>query len=153
MEENEFRSTYHSVNQQRCVFEKTIIARKASCRYMDRFCLAEREGVACREAQLQQRCNSLLANMRTKAIFALHLPRITEQLPHAKEVKVQTGGLIGLQNTLQNTVADDQVIQDIDALLQQAIEAYGSVEELPYDEIIRFIVKYEGRRRRAKSRR
>lgn len=146
MEENEYRDIYHQVNEHRCVFEKSILSRQTMCQFAHRFCLADREGVSCRDAPCYQNCKTLLEQLRHKAIFALKLTRIEGPLPHAKEIKVQTGGLLGLTAILQQT--NPETVTNISGLIQDAIAAYGSMESLPYDEITRRIVKYEVRQRR-----
>lgn len=146
MEEDEFRNTYHAVNEQRCVFEKTILSRRAGCEFGKRFCIAEREGVACRHSEAHQRCKELLDTMRHNALFSLRLTQLEDQLPHGKEIKVQTGGLIGLQRILAADQTDD-AIGDINGLLEQALSRFGGLQSLPYDEIVRSIVHFEPRRR------
>ncbi|MEJ2361966.1 MAG: hypothetical protein P8Z75_11130 [Gammaproteobacteria bacterium] len=150
MEENEYRNLYRAINQQRCVFEKSILSRRSNCHFARRFNLADREGVACSEPQATTLCQSTLARMRDKAIFALKLTRIDGPLPHAKEIKVQTGGLYGLQHLLGQ--GDDSApVADIIDLLQSALVQYGDVESLPYTEIARSIVQFEGRTRGRKK--
>lgn len=109
------------------------------------FNLADREGVACQHNEAAALCQTTLAQMREKAVFALKLTRIEGPLPHAKEVKVQTGGLFGLQHLMGNTGTD--AIDDITRLLETAVVKYGSVEQLPYETIARSIVQFEGRSR------
>ena len=149
MEENEYRSIYHAINQQRCLFEKTILSRRANCQYAHRFNLADREGVACQQQQATELCKAMLEQMRNKALFALKLPRIERQLPHAKEIKVQTGGLYGIRQLLGQS-DNASPIADIIALLRAALDRYGDIESLPYAEIARSIVQFEGRSRRNK---
>lgn len=146
MEEDEYRNLYQAINQQRCAFEKSILSRRSLCRHACRFNLADREGVACNEAPASELCRTTLGQMRDKAVFALKLTRIDGPLPHAKEIKVQTGGLYGLQRMLGE---DDQTqpIADIAGLLEQALAQYGDVARLPYTEIARSIVQFEGRTR------
>lgn len=149
MEEDEYRSFYHAINQQRCVFEKTILSRRAHCHHAHRFNLADREGVGCQHPDAAKLCQATLALMRDKALFALKMTRLEGPLPHAKEIKVQTGGLYGLQQILGN--GDNTTpIADIIALLQSALDRYGNIHALPYEEIARSIVHFEGRTRRNK---
>jgi len=150
LEENEYRNLYHAINAQRCVFEKSILSRRCNCRQAHRFNLADREGVACLSADSAALCQAALARMREKAIFALKLTRIDGPLAHAKEIKVQSGGLFGIRRLLGNVADDNTDIVDISALLQSAIEQYGDLEKLPYAEIARNIVQFEGRTRRGR---
>lgn len=80
-----------------------------------------------------------------KAVFALKL-HAGEALPHAKEIRLQCGGLLGLQRV----VADEPRLEapNVHALVVQAQERFGSLQHLPYDEIMKSIAAYEGRRRR-----
>lgn len=146
MEENEYRSFYHSINQERCVFEKSILSRRSNCQHAHRFNLADREGVACRQSQSALQCKTTLKLMRDKAMFALKLSRIDGPLPHAKEIKVQTGGLYGLQTMMGNSDTT-QPITNISGLIGSALECYGEIESLPYEEIARSIAQFEGRSR------
>ena len=146
MEEDEFRNTYHAVNEQRCVFEKTILSRRAGCEFGKRFCIAEREGVACGHNEAHQRCKELLETLRQNALFSLRLTQLDDPLPHGKEIKVQAGGLIGLQKILHST-DDNAAIDNINGLLEQALSRYGNLHALPYEELVRSIVHFEPRRR------
>ena len=150
VEENEYRSVYHTINQHRCAYEKCILSRRANCHYAERFNLADREGVACHQQDAARLCRAILDNMRQKALFALKLTRLDGPLPHAKEIKVQTGGLYGIQQILGDDDAT-QPIPDIIAMLQTALTQYGDVQALPYEEIARSIARFEGRPRRRKD--
>ncbi len=147
MEEGEYRETYHEFNQLRCKFEKSILSRQTMCEHAHRFCLADREGVACSNNPANAQCELLLSQLRSKAIFALKLTKIEGPLPHAKEVKVQTGGLIGLSNIVCAADPKNKAIENIFGLIEQAKTKFGSLDELPYDEIARQIVQYQGRKR------
>ena len=153
MDENEYRDAYHDFNQQRCLFEKSILSRKTMCQYAHRFCLADREGVGCKEKSAFALCTDLLTQLRNNARFALKQTNVDEPLPHAKEIKIQTGGLLGLKSILENKELSDkqkeqdQLINNIFDLIQQAITKYNGLDKLPYDEIARKIVKFKGRNR------
>ena len=151
MDEGEYRDTYHDFNQQRCPFEKSILSRKTMCEHAHRFCLADREGVACKEQPAYTLCKVLITQLRNNARFALKQTNLDEPLPHAKEIKIQTGGLLGLRSIVDGQFGQDeqdQSIENIFELVQQAISKYGDLNTLPYDEIARKIVQFEGRSRR-----
>ena len=145
MEEDQYRSTYHQVNQLRCVFEKAILSRRCSCPLSHKFCLAEREGVSCLQPENQQRCQTLLKHSREKALFVFKLTQIEGALPHAKEIRVQLGSLSGLAELLGQEETEN--IEDINHLLNQTEEQYPRLEALPYDTLIRAISRIQGRRR------
>ena len=145
VEEDEFRSTYRGVNQRRCVFEKAVLSRHCACICSTRFYLADREGIACDSASSHNRCKRLIDLLRENARFALKASAAGE-LPHAKEIKLQRGGLLGLQKALRPDLNIDQV-DDIAALTALGERTFGCLEKLPFPGIVRAIVSLEGRRR------
>jgi len=146
VEEDQYRSTYDTINERRCVFEKAILTRRCHCNCSARFYLADREGIACNAEQAHTRCQQLLQLMRKNARFSLKLTGLDDKLPHAKEIKVQNGGLLGLQGILQSDAPGDSVV-DIAALTVQGIETFGSIPQFPFQEIVKSITRFEGRRR------
>lgn len=118
------------------------------CRQSQRFNLADREGVSCTSETASRCCAQLLELLRRNASFALQMTRVPGPLPHAKEVKVQIGGTLGLQKLLLPQTHDDELVHDIHGLTDMAIHRYGSLDNLPYSEIVKSIVTFEGRLRR-----
>lgn len=145
MDEDEYRSAYREVNPQRCGFEKALLTRTVQCSKAQIFCLAERYGVACQSHTSSSRCSRLLELLRHKGSFALGLKSVDERLPHSLEMKVQMGGLQGIQCSLDN---EKQSIGDIDAVVAASEERYTGLDTLPYGDIVQSMVRYEIRRRR-----
>lgn len=153
MDEIEYRNTYRTINETRCWFEKAINSRKCKCALMERFNLADREGVRCTRKEGQLQCHALLASLREKAIFALQLTKLDGPLPHAKEIKVQLGGMLGLQTALHPALSEADSVEDIHGSIEEAIEKYASIEQFPFVEIVKTVVQIEGRTTRRKDRR
>ena len=151
MDESHYRQTYQQINRQRCVFEKTILTRQSACSQSHRFCLADREGVACNHDLAHKRCSALLASLRRNANFALGIPKVDTALPHNKEIRIQHGGLLGIQQTLAKDCSQTLEVDDIYSLMTSSIETYESLESLPFDEIVKYIVRYEIKKRRRSS--
>ncbi len=152
MEEDIYRDTYRQVNHQRCVFEKMVLLRYGKCEHNQKILLAEREAMACKHKPAQEQCQLLLDRMRQNARFSLQLTQANQPLPHAKEVKVQVGGLFGLQQYLAHAdpsqteiLTDDklkfdnensQPIPNIYAILQAALNEFEEIEKFPYNEMV-----------------
>jgi len=151
MDEQQYRDTYRSINDRRCVFEKAINSRRCSCDKSHRFHLADREGIACNSASANALCGELLDQMRSKARFALHLTSADAPLPHAREIKVQTGGLLGLQGLLHPEKTGAENVENAIGLVDAALTKFGSLGDLPYDILVQAIVKFEGRRKRSRK--
>jgi hypothetical protein len=148
MDEHQYRDTYRTINETRCWFEKSINSRKCRCSRMERFNLADREGVRCTHKEAQLQCEQLLERLREKAIFALQMTRLEGPLPHAKEVKVQLGGMLGIQKILHPELSEADEVDDIHDTLSEAVTRYGDIESLPYEQIVQAVVQIQGRPRR-----
>lgn len=153
MEEQEYRRTYDSVSQRPCLFEKSVLAQRCGCRHARRFCLADREGVACGSQPGNHRCRELLEALRKNARFALQMTGIHGPLPHARELKVQSGGVYGLRAVLDPERDGPAPVEDVALLTEQALDRFGAFENLPFEQIVQHILRFEGRRRRDRSRR
>lgn len=147
MEENEFKSTYADYNNNPCAFYKAVLRRCAGCSRAQKVFIAEREAVACKSPGAQQRCKAVVQVMREKALFALKLTHLEGTLPHGKEIKVECGGLLGLQAAIHPEL-ESETVADIHGLLEAAAQKHGSTDALPYSEVVKFVVHYQSRPKR-----
>jgi hypothetical protein len=141
--EDAYRDARKSVNPTPCAFEKGVLARCVTCSKAEKHLLAERETINCSDAVAQARCMELKNLLRGHSAFALKISRMGPPLPHAKELKIQCGGLKGLQKT----ASGEDAVSDVFDLLEQALAQHGSLERLPYSEIVQGVVHFESRRR------
>lgn len=147
MEENEFKSTYADYNNNPCAFYKAVLRRCAGCSRAQKVFIAEREAVACKSPGAQQRCKAVVQVMREKALFALKLTHLEGTLPHGKEIKVECGGLLGLQAVIHPEL-ESETVADIHGLLEAAVQKHGSADALPYSDVVKFVVHYQSRPKR-----
>ncbi len=153
MDEDQYRKVYHELNPNRCVFEKSINNRRCDCELKHRFLIATREGIACRSEQALADCTSLLSTLRDKSRFALKVITVDGPLPHNKELRVQAGGLLGLQNIMatQHPTSSQQADETVGNIHQTVVASllkYGGIETLPYSDIVKDIVTYQVRKKR-----
>lgn len=146
MEEDEYTATYNEIAANRCEFEKTLTNNLGRCELSNHFCLADREGYACNSTTSAGICREYLEKLRNKSRFLLKLQRPNEPLPHNMEIRVQTGGLKGLAKVL-STENELPPQENITLLMEQAISQFGSINELPYSEIIQSIAEIKTRKR------
>ena len=132
MDETAYRQIYSEVIERPCTFEKAVLARCAGCDYSKRVQIAEREAVTCQNAASLSRCTSLHDHLRHSFSFALGKVCDDAPLPHAQEMRVQCGGLKGLQHVL-NGNAD---VDNVDALLGSMLQKWGELAEIPYSEVV-----------------
>ncbi len=168
MNEDEYRNTYHQVNDQRCVFEKMVLLRYGSCEYSQKLLLAEREAMSCQSETAQKNCSYLLNSIRQNARFSLQLTSANTPLPHAQEIKVQAGGLYGLQQYLQHkntaetkdlideklkfNTANNQPIKNIYQTISLALQQFKEIKKFPYNEMVKAIKHFEIPSRKRKKR-
>lgn len=151
VDEEEYRRTYKEVVTVPCPFEKAILQRICACPRALKCNIAEREALNCQSTEAQETCVAFLHQLRKRANFALGLKRTPGALPHAKAMKIQCGGLLGLQNTL-DPFAQDTRVADVQGLMNRAMKRFQDMSNIPFDQIVREVTKYEGRRRPRQTR-
>ena len=161
MDEQEYKATYNRINPLKCVFEKAMCSLKCNCSQGSMFRLADRHGFSCHSPVHQKNCADLLNHLRARTRFVFKLTDIDGPLPHNKEIRVQNGGLLGLQKLLygespdaiNENRANDGRVNDVSGLVDELLKNYGSIERLPYDRVMPMVMAYEARpRRRSRSR-
>jgi len=148
IDEARYRDTYRSVNERPCPFEKAVLTNRCGCELSQRILLAEREAASCAHVDARDRCVELLGLLRDKARFALKETRIGAPLPHGKEIKVQVGGMLGLQELVGIAAQGATTVNNVSAVLDAALNRYGSIQDLPFQDLVRHVLNYEQRRRR-----
>jgi len=142
MDETAYRQALTTSIRRNCPFEKSVLTRCAACSRAEKHNIAEREIVACNNAEAHQRCIALRDLLRHNFTFALGKMHIDGPLPHAQEMRMQCGGLKGLQVAIDG---NDQV-PDVALLVEMAQQRYGELAELPYSLIVqRANIYYKGR--------
>jgi hypothetical protein len=140
MDETAYRQTRQQTSSLPCVFQGALQARCASCELVAKRSLAEREVLACTLPTAHLNCETLTRLFHERATFPLRLhPRAP--LTHATELRLQSGGLLGLQQVLAAPKAD------VHQMVQQAQLTYGSLTQLPWDQIVECIKSWQPRRR------
>jgi len=133
-----------AINPQPCAFGKVILSRHCACSKVNKRYAAEREMIDCRVAAERERCGEVLDKLRQNSAFALKLAHITLPLPHGPEMRVQYGGLQGLQLLVDGS----DVVADISVLITAALEKFDSIENFPYSKIVQSVASCEVRKKR-----
>ena len=142
MDETSYRQILSANIQGACPFEKSILSNCAACSKTEKRNIAEREVVACNDREALGRCIALRDMLRQSFTFALGRLHINGPLPHAQEMRMQCGGLKGLQYSLDGS---DEV-RDVAALVAMAQRKFGELADFPYSLIVqRANIAYKGR--------
>jgi len=91
----------------------------------------------------------LLRLMHENARFVLHQTHSDAPLPHAKEIRVQCGGLRGLAALLNPDDASNDALspENAHALIHLARQRFDDLRSLPFQDIVMHISRWQGRRR------
>ncbi len=149
MDEDNYRQAYERINTAPCVFEKGILSLKCQCAYQHLFRLADRQGVGCTDVPMQQSCRLFLDHLRQQTRFIFKI-NIDGPLPHNKEIKVQNGGMLGMQK-LMLAESNSEIVEDIAGLIMKSVECYGAIENIPYNQVIPSVANYKTRPKRKRK--
>ena len=125
-----------------CVFAKALLAKAAVCELAERRALAEREIIECPSPVARTNCATLAALLHERARFALRLPSSGRPLLHAQALRLQCGGLLGLQRAL------DAPRADVHRMVGAAQDRHGSLTELPWASIVQVLAQWRAQRPR-----
>lgn len=146
MDHKELRDAELSLTGTPCPFEKAIATRTCGCQHAAKIQIAEREAMRCTAADdAQYLCVQLLMLLVENGTFALRQAATPAALPHAKALKIQCGGLLGLQRALDAHETSPRV-NNIFALVKRALLRYKDLASLPFAEIVREVSSYSARK-------
>jgi hypothetical protein len=129
----------------RCPFEKPMLSGQCGCENATRELVAERMTVGCRSPIAHHNCQLLFEMLKERSRFALKVTDTWQDLPFGKQMRVMVGGLTGLQRVLHADAAAHP--DNVHALVCEAQERFGSLESLPFDEIVRSVTAFQPKRR------
>lgn len=143
MDGTTYRPGQDGINSLPCVFERALLAQTAACELARRQSVGEALHLFCASPVARSACGTLYGLLREKSAFALHLKATNRILPHAMVMKIQCGGLAGLREV----VAPDTHAPDVHRLVRDATERFGSLDALPFSEIVKGVAAFQLRRK------
>ena len=144
--EEAYKAAREEINRFGCPFEKAILRRCCGCENAEKHNIAERETASCKSAVARENCRTLRELLHQNALFALKLTHMGA-LPYAKDIKIQCGGMLGVQRLFAPEAEATSPVSNIHGLVLAAQETFGSLQDLPYSEIVKSIAAYEARRK------
>jgi len=132
MDETAYRHIQLTMNSRHCPFEITVLTQCAGCSKAEKHNIAEREFVSCNQSEALEHCITLREALRHNFTFALGKLHISGPLPHAQEMRIQCGGLKGLQVSLDGS----HQVRDVAELVRMALQKFGDFADFPYVQIV-----------------
>jgi hypothetical protein len=88
--------------------------------------------IACTSDAAHARCQVLFGKLKETARPAFGVADDPLQMPHSVLVKIQYGGLLGLQRIVNPTLQGLPAVEDIEGLVRSAAERFSALEDVPY---------------------
>ncbi len=118
-----------------CPFGATLAREIFGCTHAEPVIRRGGTEFSCRDQPAHARCSQLFGMLKDAALTAFDVEDDLTQMPHSVLVKVQFGGLLGLQRiTLEKPPETDRVA-DIDALVAAAAARFENLQSIPCDQL------------------
>ncbi|MGD8742826.1 MAG: hypothetical protein PVH46_05325 [Granulosicoccaceae bacterium] len=130
-----------------CAFRKPVMGSGFTCPHASLCHTPMGCSVLCSDLDAYNRCNTLLELLIEAGRFVLSYTPDTDSFTHGKLMKVQHGGLVGLNKALR-PVTEPSPVEDIAELVTLAESLTVRGEELPLQEVITEMRNWQTRRRR-----
>jgi len=130
----------------KCAFNSTLLSEQFGCAHA--LAVVRRGGpdVACHSEPAHTRCEQVFQHLKQAALPAFGVEDDLLSMPHSVLVKIQFGGLLGLQRQVEPSAGAE--VKDIDALLARTQEKYPDLAALEYSALAAGITAYQLKRRR-----
>jgi len=132
----------------KCAFNGPLMSGVFACSQGRQVARRGGPDIACGSADGHQRCARLFELLKTAGLKELAMEDDLLTMPHSALLKIQYGGLLGLQRQLGES-ADS--VADIDKLVCRIEEQYGDLEVVPLDSVASEIAAYKATRRRGRN--
>ncbi len=126
----------------KCAFNSTLKGNQFGCRHGKSVVRRGGLEVACTGENVHERCALLFENMKNAVLPELGLEDDLLSIPHSVLVKVQFGGLLGLQQKFAAAEAQATRVENINALVTTAVKECGDLDSIPYQELVGDIIDY-----------
>ena len=133
-----------------CPFTAPLVKRDFQCPQADEVIRRGGSEIACKKQSSHSLCTKLHTQIKLAALATMGLEDDLLTVPHNTLVKVQYGGLLGLQEIISSEKAFSSQVENIEKLVAQAASNYGELENVPLDTIVKAITNFKTKRRRNK---
>jgi hypothetical protein len=136
------------MQEYKCPFSAPLITHQFGCTKATE--VVRRGGVEinCTDAAAWSRCDQLFQRMKLAALPAFGVEDDLLSMPHSVLVKVQYGGLLGLQRLLRAEPQVGERVDDIHTLVVETSLRFG--DEVPCGSLVDDITAFKPRARRGR---
>ncbi len=135
-----------------CPFSAPLVAEDFACRFANVVIRRGGTEIACQNAISRARCIELHQAMKAVALADQGYEDDLTQVPHSLLVKIQYGGLLGLQRLTGEDSDTTTAVTDIDSLVESAKARFGTVSDIPCVDLCTDMTGYRLPGRRSRKR-
>lgn len=132
------------MEEYKCAFSNTLVTNQFGCEKGKQVARRGGPDIACTSEAAHLRCEKLFQQMKAAALPAFGVEDDLLSMPHSVLVKIQFGGLLGLQRLLESGSAEVENVHD---LIEQATGRYGNLDAIPCPALVEDMTSYKLRRR------
>lgn len=133
-----------------CPFSAPVVKKDAGCACAQEVIRRGGAEVACQDEAAHKRCNELYLRIKAESLALMGAEDDLLTLPHSVLVKVQYGGLAGLQSLLDTQADATEQIKNITGLVAEVKDKFNGLENLPFAAISQAVMDFRVSRRRSK---
>jgi hypothetical protein len=130
----------------KCPFSAPLITHQFGCTKAQEVVRRGGAEIDCQDSTACTRCQALFARLKSVALPAFGVEDDLLSMPHSVLVKIQHGGLLGLQRELTGTATVAEKVDDIDRLVTDVNAHHG--DSVPVDTVVADIISFKLRARR-----
>jgi hypothetical protein len=135
--------------EQICPFGSTLVTETCHCAHADQVIRRGGAEIVCQDEVAYTRCTKLFQHLKNVALPAFEVEDDLTTMPHSVLQKIQFGGLLGLQQLIMEQAPD--TVADVASLLDSLQAKHGTLDNLPYNELVSSITEYKLKRRRGRG--
>ncbi len=135
------------MEEYKCAFSNTLITNQFGCEKGAQVVRRGGPDIACTSDVAHQRCEKLFQKMKAAALPAFGVEDDLLSMPHSVLVKIQLGGLLGLQRFLNSGAVGSAEVKNVHLLVNQAVEKYDNLDVVPYPALVEDMISCKLKRR------
>lgn len=138
------------MEEHKCPFSAPLITRQFGCAHAQEVIHRGGAEINCMQAGAQADCVQLFQNMKAAALPVFGVEDDLLTMPHSVLVKIQYGGLLGVQRVLHAAAQATERVEDIQALVAEAAARFGGAAGIPCAPLVADITAFKPRARRGR---
>lgn len=136
----------------KCPFQQPLITAEFACHLAESVTVRNAPQIHCRSEQALALCQTVYAHLKAVGLPGFGMADDLVSTPHSVYIKIQCGGLLGLQALSGIRPDREGTIADIHALIQAATRTGSDPDAPDYQKLLPFMQAHPSRRRRGRER-